>query len=74
MLGDYWIDAACSIQSGDEERTTHVQMMDHIYRGATRVVFWLRSLPPSSTSGPDESLKYLREDVAQHRDSIDWDD
>lgn len=53
MPGDYWIDALCINQSDDEERTVQVQMMDEIYRGATQVIVWLGSLPPSLEPSPD---------------------
>lgn len=42
---EYWIDALCINQADDEERSSQVQMMGHIYREAELVLVWLGTVP-----------------------------
>jgi hypothetical protein len=57
-----WVDAICTDQSNDNERSRQVEIMQNIYTGAKRVIIWL-----GETSAQDSlalsSLKHLRKQV-----------
>jgi hypothetical protein len=57
-----WVDAICTDQSNDNERSRQVEIMQKIYTGAKRVIIWL-----GETSAQDSlalsSLKHLRKQV-----------
>lgn len=41
-----WVDALCINQADDDERTSQVRMMQHIYRQADAVIIWLGPTRP----------------------------
>ena len=48
-----WVDSICIDQSNDTERQHQVQLMRHIYQGASRVVVWLGPEQDGSNTGID---------------------
>jgi len=50
-----WIDAICTNQKDNDEKSEHVQMMDAIFNGANTVRIWLGDTAEDS----DEAIDFI---------------